>query len=261
MSSNPPNPEQQIQQVINDVNKDAQLAKPGAFPLEVAIPDTPNVFRGATPQEVLDQLVRAQSESFKALQSERQRIAELQTQVTTLQQQQVKPEPVNDHAIKVQERYNLWAKNPTEATKQDLAELLGVPADRVIDVMKKAIEGTTVQTAAQEFIARTPGYPVDDPQVATLMRQRLQQKYGMGMDAATADNLIVVYHDLVNEGRISPAPIPTSGITNGNAPLPHVRGGSAPANPVNDVLSNFRNLSLDQMKEAINRLSAQAQAR
>lgn len=250
MSSNPPNPEQQIQQAIEQVQAENKSAP---FPLEVAIPGTPQKFTGATPQEVLDQLVNAQTHATRTIAEERAKRAELESQVAELQRRIPEPQPSADQA-KIQERYNLWAKNPTEATKQDLADMLGVSPDRVVDVMKEAIGASTVNRAADEFTMRCPDFP-QTPQNAVMMRDALAAKFGKTIEAATADNLEIVYHQLVREGRIQPNTLPVNNLVNPTAPLPNLRGGSAPPDAELDIRRRAYTMPLNELKAVIDRLT------
>ncbi len=251
MSSNPPNAEQQIQQAINEVQAEN---KSTPFPLEVTIPGTPTKFTGSTPQEVLDQLVNAQSHATRTIAEERAKRAELEARLVEMERRQPPPEPNADQA-RIQERYNLWAKNPTEATKQDLADMLGVPADRVIDVMKEAIGSSIVNKSAGEFIERYPDFPQTEAN-ARMMRDGLAAKYGKSLEAATADNLEVVYHQLVREGRIQPQALPVQGLNNPTQPMPNIRGGSAPPDAELDLRRKAYTMPLNELKAVVDRLGA-----
>lgn len=255
---NPQVPPEQIAAAIEQVQTEQQINKPGAFPLEVSIPGTPQKFTGSTPQEVLDKLVHAQAEATRTIAEERTKRSELETQFQTLQGQieRQKPQTTDDPQQEIQEHFNLWAKNPTEATKLQLAKILGVPPERVADVMKDAIGTSVVNKAADEFTMRCPDFP-QTQQNAVLMRDALAARYGTTPDAATADNLEIVYHQLVREGKIQPASVPVQALANGITPIPHLRGNSAPPNPVNDLLAQARTMPIEQLKEVINRLSTQ----
>ena len=249
------NTEQQIQQAINDVQSEAKLNKPG-FPLEVTL-ETGERYTGATPQELLDKLVAGKTEASKAIKAERDRNAELTAQVAMLQQQiPVRTPSQDEKQAKIQEYYNVWAKDPTEATKQNLAELLGVPAENVVEVMKDAIGSSFVNRAADEFTMRCPDFP-QTPQNAVLMRDALAAKYGKTIQAATADNLEIVYHQLVRDGRIQPNALPVQGVVNGNVPLPNIRGGSAPPDAELDIRRRAYTMPINELKAVIDRLSTQ----
>lgn len=255
---NPPAPpEQQIQQAIEQVKTEQQLNKNGGMPLEVTL-ETGEKYVGTTPQELLDKLVQGKTEASKAIKAERDRNAELQAQISMLQQQIPQASPSDaDKQRKIQDRYKTWSENPTEATKQDLADLLGVPVERVVDVMREAIGSSVVNKAADEFLARCPDFP-QTPQTASLMRDELSRRYGTTPDAASADNLELVYHQLVREGRIQPQAMAPSALMNANTPIPNLRGGSAPPNPVNDLIAQARTMPLEQLKQVLDRLTVSA---
>ena len=243
-----PGPDQ-IEQVIKEVKTAPQG---GGMPLEVTLP-TGEVYKGTTPQELLDRVVAGKVEANNHLRQQKEENRRLQEQLAAA----VAPKPSESEAAtarKIQERYATWAQNPTEATRQDLAELLDVPADRVIDVLRRAITQSTAGGASEEFMARYPEFP-NTKESAMAMNAKLRQKFGAGLDAATADNLELAYNELRREGVITPNMMQPSGFSQQNAALPNLRGSSAPANPVNDSLQNFSNMSLDQMKTTIERLA------
>lgn len=246
MSSNEPQtPEQQIQQAIDSA------ATPSGFPLEVSIPGTPQKFTGNTPQEVLDQLVNAQANATRTISEERAKRAELESQLTQLRSQIPAPAPnADEQQKKIQDRYNTWAQNPTEATRQDLADLLGLPANRVVEVMKEAIGAGVVNRAADEFTMRCPDFP-QTQQTAGLMRDALAARFGSSMDAATADNLEVVYHQLVREGKITPTALPPTRLENAPTPIPNLRGSSSPPSPELELRRAAYTMPLADLKKAI----------
>ena len=247
---NPENPAAPIAAVIKDVTQ-----TPGDFPLEVSIPDSPQKFTAKTPQEMLDKLVAAQTEATRTIASERSQRAALEGQVNELKSRIPAPPDAAAADAELQEQFNRWAKNPTEATRHDLAKLLGVAPDRVVDVMKEAIGNSVVNKAADEFLVRCPDFP-QTPQTAALIKNALAARYGSTMEAATADNLEIVYHQLVREGQIQPQSPPPTGLINANIPIPNLRGPSAPPNPVNDIMRQAYTMPLEQLKEVIDRLSA-----
>lgn len=250
MSTNQP-PEQQIQQAINQVQQPNN-----GFPLEVAIPGTPQVFKGTTPQEVLDQLVRAQAEATATIRQAREEAATYKTQVEELKTK-IPPPPVDATEAERQKYYQTWSQDPDEAMRLSLAKVIGVSPDKVADVLKRAIEGGVVNTAADEFLARCPDFP-QTPQNAALIKQTLAERYGTSMEAATADNLELVYHQLRREGKIVPNNLPIQSNVQPNMVIPNIRGGSAPQNPVNDILMQAHAMPIDKLKEVIDRLSVQA---
>src|SRR6185436_15010183 len=162
------------------------------IPLEVKLP-TGEIYRGSTPQEVLDQMIAGKVEANRYIEQQKRQNAEYS-----------RPTPSADEAEqqrKIQARYTTWAQNPTEATRQDLADLLGVPADKVVDVMKQAITNSTVSSATEEFMNRVPNFP-NNPQTAQMMNATLRRRFCSGMEAATADNLELAYNELVRTGQI-----------------------------------------------------------
>ncbi len=248
MSQNPP--PDPIQQVIENVNTNEQLK---GMPLEVAIPGTPQVFKGNTPQELLDQMVRAQAEGTRTIAETRQQVKQLEAELAAARQ--VQAPPPTPGAKNNDEYFKTWAENPNQALKRQLAEEFGLPEDKVIPMLKRGLETSVVNAAAEEFISRCQDFP-QSPQSAELMRNKVAQRFGVTADAANADNLELAYHELVREGKLVPNQIPTSGILNQSTPLPNLRGGSVPASPVTDVMAQFGKMTADQMKEAIEKMAA-----
>jgi len=253
MSTNPPNNEQ-IQQAIEDVKTQTALNK-GGIPLEISLP-TGQVYKGETPQELLDNLAKAQTEASRTISDYKAKMAELENTVSALKQQIPPPksnDPEKDELTK--EYFAKWSQDPTEANKIALAQILGVSPDKVGPMLRTAVESQMVNTAADEFLTRCPEFP-QTPQNAQLMKEALAARYGTTMDAATADNLELVYNDLVRNGRIVPNPLPASRTVNANNPLPNLRGNSAPPNPVTDILSQAYTMPLDQLKQVMENLQA-----
>lgn len=240
---------QQIQQAISETAKPQQ-----GVPLEVHLP-TGEVFKGTTPQEMLDKLVASKTEATRTIQAERARIQQLEEEL----RQARTPPPDADADARRQlalQYYETWAKDPTEATKIQMSQLLGVPAEQVADVLKAAVSNSSVRGATEEFIARYPDFP-QSPQTAEMMKQALRDRFGEGLHVATADNLELVYNDLRRQGKITPSAMVPTATMNASTPPPNLRGAGAAPNPVNDVLAQFQNMSVDDMKKTLDRLYAQ----
>lgn len=240
----------QLQQAVTEVR---QTTPQQGIPLEVKLP-TGQIYRGTTPQEVLDQLVQAQTEASQLIKQQKDQLRDMEARIA----EYTAPKPSETdaaHQKKIADRYTTWAQNPTEATRQDLADLLGVPADKVVDVLKGAITNSTVSAATEEFMNRVPNFP-NNPQTAALMNETLRRRFGSGMEAATADNLELAYNELVRTGRINPDPMQASGVNNPYQAIPSLRGSTAPQNPVNDMLRQFGEMNLEQMKSVIEKYAA-----
>lgn len=243
---NPPGTPADIAQVIKDVQAPAA-------PIEISL-ETGQVYRGSTPQELLENLAKAQTEATKAMRVRESENAELRTKITQLEQRIPKPEPTPTDA-KVTQYYQDWAKDPTKANLQLLAEGLGLPSDQLVPVLRNVIESATARSAADEFVNRYPGFE-GNPQNVQMLRDRVQQKFGQTLGAATADNLELSYQSLVREGKITPGQQPISGIDNQNIPIPNLRGGSAPVDPQLEIMQQAQTMPLDKLAEVIKRLGA-----
>lgn len=251
---NPPPAQEQIQQAINQVQQPAIDPATG-LPKEVTIEG--HIYRGETPQELIDQLIKAQGEATRFIKTKNDETDALKQRVMALESLVPKPQVQGPDPAKATQYYEAWAKDPTEANKLALADLLGVPPDRVGPMLRSVIETTSVNTAADEFLSRCPDFP-NTQQSAAIMKQRLARRYGNGPEAATADNLELTFHELVREGALVPTALPATGFaTEQNNPLPNLRGASAQPNPVTTILAQAQTMPLDQLKEVIERLQMQ----
>lgn len=243
---NPEIPDGQIQQAINDVNKEK-----AGFPLEVAIPGTPQVFKGQTPQEVLDQLVNAQTHASKLIGEQKTELETLKRERDELRAQA--PQPTAGDAAqqaKIADRYATWAKNPTEATKQDFEELLGVP----IEVVRRAMQAQVANTASAEFLQRYPQFP-NNNEAAALMSAEVERRYGKNIAAASADNLELAYNALVREGKLQPQQLPISRTIGDNTPIPQFKGTGGPPNPEMDLRAQAYTMPLADLKKVLERVT------
>src|SRR5688572_30653075 len=65
----------QLQQAVSETVKPN-----GGIPLEVTLP-TGQVYRGTTPQEVLDQLVKAQTEASQLIKQQKDQLRDMETRI------------------------------------------------------------------------------------------------------------------------------------------------------------------------------------
>lgn len=241
-------PASQIQQVISEVQK------PTEFPLEVKL-ETGQIYRGQTPQDVLDQIVNAQTEATRTIRAREAEMAGLRQELESVKQQIPKP-PANASDAEKQQYYQTWAQDPKQALMMQLGEMIGVKPERVVEVLKRSVEGSTVNSAADEFLGRCPDFPRTN-EAGQLMHAAIKSRFGEGPDATTADNLELVYHDLVRNGRIAPGMAPIQSTSQPYQPIPNIRGNSAPPNPVNDIMAQAQTMKLDDLKVVLERLKAQ----
>ena len=253
---NPPGtPQDQIAAAINAV----QSERPGQIPLEVNL-STGQVYKADTPQDLLNKLAAAQEEATRTIRAREGEMADLRNQMAELKAQIPPPPPPSADQDKLNEYYKTWSSNPNKATTMALAQEMGIPEDRLVPMLKTAIEGQAVNTASSEFLARCPDFP-ETSENAQLIRQGILQRYGGNAGAMTADNLELVYHDLVRNGRITPNSMQPTGFAQPNVPIPNLRGGSAPPSPVNDIMAQAHEMPIDDLKRVIDRLHSQMAAR
>ena len=258
----PVTPEQQIAQAIEDSTKQQQQAAAGGFPLEVKL-ETGQVYRGKTPQEVLDQLVAAQTEASRTIQSRTAELEQLRTEVQTLKQQTPVPQlPATDQQAKLQQYYDTWARNPTEANKMSLAEIAGIPADEVSGIfqkMRETIIEAETNKAANIFLAIHPEFPSSD-ESAALMRSAMVRRYGaQGYAQASRDpdKIEATYLDLVRNGKLTPMDLPIEGQSAQHTPIPQMRGSSGAPNPRVDLMTGAYQMPLGDLENLIRDLRAQ----
>lgn len=240
-----------IQQAID------QIAKPPAT-LELNL-STGEVYKGATYEDIAKTLATGKEEATRTIRAREAELAEMRNRVSTLESQVPKAQP-DASAVKDAAYYETWAKDPAEATRMQLAEMLGIPKENVVDVLKSVVENGVVTKAADEFIMRNPEFP-QSQESAALMKDALKQRFGQTINNTTADNLELVYHQLRREGRLQPRQMTAQSIVSPNQVMPNLRGGGAPPNPVNDVMAQAQSMPLDDLKKVIDRLSAQTLAR
>jgi hypothetical protein len=261
MSSNqPPGTPDPIAAVINQVQTESKVPANAPIPLEVNL-STGQVYKADNPQDLLNKLAYAQEEATRTIRSREAENAELRTENANLKSKVTPPAPPDAAATaKANEYYQTWAANPAKATEMALAESLGVSPDKVVGLLKTAIEGQAVSSASTEFLSRCPDFP-ETPQNAQLIRNALVGRFGTGPGAMSADNLELVYHGLVRDGKITPNAMQPTGFTQQNHPVPNIRGGSAPPDPVNEVMAQAHTMSLEDLKKVIDRASAQLSTR
>ena len=238
----------QIQQAID------QIAKPSSTPLQVNL-QTGEVYKGDTPEDLLSKLVASKEEATRTIRAREAEMNDLRGQMAELQARIPQPPP-DQSQTKDNEYYETWAKDPDEAARMQLSKMLGIPKDKVVDVLKTVVKDGLTTKAADEFVMRNPEFP-QSQESAAIITQMLAQRFGQTIESTTADNLELVYHQAVREGRLQPRQLQTQRIEQPNQVMPNLRGGSAPPNPVNDVMSQFNSMSLEQMKATLERLSNQ----
>ena len=250
MSTVPPvTPEQQIQQAINETK--------APTPIEVRL-DTGQVYKGANPQEVLDQLVRAQTEASRHITQQKAQLAEYQTQLEQLkaQQQPAQVVPAQDAA---QQYLQNWATNPIETNKQEIAKAFGVTPEQLpqlVNEFKAVTSRSKVDMAAAQFQSDHPEYP-NTPEANLAMKQALMERYGPSniQNAMTdPDRLEATYQHLVRQNRIQPNQMPPQGNMAPNVPLPNMRGNSVPPQQQTTMMMDFMQMSLEDQKKTLEKL-------
>ncbi len=248
---NPPGtPPDAIAAVINQVQNDKQI------PLEVNLA-TGQVYKGDTPQDLLNKLAAAQEEATRTIRSRESENAEMRQRLASLEAEaQQRRVPESPDQTKNNEYYQTWSSNPNKATTMALANELGIPADQLVPALKKSMASSAITSASSEFLARCQDFP-ETPENANLIRQGIEARYGANPNALTADNLELVYHDLVRNGKIQPKVMQSSAVNEPNVPFVNIRGGSAPPNQDIEIMQKIQTMPLDQLREVMERMYAQ----
>lgn len=234
-----PGPED-IQRAINDATTKND------FPLEVKL-ETGQVYRGSTPQDVLNALVKAQEEASRTIKARETEMGQLREKVGELEAK-IPPPPQDPHKAQNEQFFAQLAEKPTEAIINTFADKMGIPPDQLVPMLQKTIRGYAASSGAEEFMSRVPEYP-RTPEAGQMMKDAL------GNREPTADNLELAYHQLRREGRIQPAYVPPTQIMNPNQPMPVLRGSAVPPTQAMDAIAKAQTMDLNQLKQVIEQLS------
>lgn len=243
---NPPTPEQ-ANQVLTQVQ---QPPTPPVPKIRIET-KTGRVYEGATQDEVLQKLVEAQDNAVVTIKQMNDRLNQMQQQPPA---PPAPPQPAPQKTFQDQ-YFEIWQRDPIAADRYAASVRLGVPMEQVDQVERQTMQSAAIaqqNSAASEFIQRCPDYPEGDKEVAAAMGKRLLERYPG--QVPTADHLELVFNDLVRNGVVTPREIPITGNEGGPRPLPTL-GSSAQA-PTVDFERQFRGLSTEQMKKAIEELHA-----
>lgn len=232
------------QQVLEQVATPPQQAATSPIRIETK---TGSVFEGQTAEEVFQKLVTSVEHGTT-------RIRELGDEVQQLRQQQMQQQqPQQGQKTPTDIYWEKWQRDPIEADRYAASMRLGVPEHMVDQVERQTVMQTASMaknTAVQEFMNRCPDYP-DDQQTADLMRRQIAAQFPG--QPVTADTMELAFNSLVRAGAVLPIDVQIDERED-QGTIPRVGAGSQL--PPMDFERQFRQLSPDQMKKAIEELSA-----
>lgn len=233
------------QQVLEQVATPPQQAATSPIRIETK---TGQVFEGATEAEVLQKLTYSVEHGSSRIRELGDELQQLRQQVM----QQQTPQP-NQAKTPTEIYWEKWQRDPIEAARYADSVRLGLPENVVDQVQRQTLLQTASMAknnAVQEFMNRCPDYP-DDPQTADLMRRQVAAQFPG--QPVTADTMELAFNALVRSGAVIPVDVQLDGIED-QGTMPRVGAGSQL--PPMDFERQFRQLSPDQMKKAIEELSA-----
>jgi len=230
---------EELNKAVKDVAAGAALADKG-IPLEVKL-TTGQVYHGSTPQELLDQLVKAQENSSMALKQTKDELAQIRAEQVQRVQEAQHVQADNEYSDG--EYYKLFAENPRKA--QEYLDRF----DPEKQEYKQTIEGMRRQSEIDRFKANVGFAPTQEEAVL------FGQEFAAAKMEPTANNLELMFYRLVNQGKIRAPQI--SGVSGQQAPPPNLGGGSTGMGGGGFDMAAFRQLPADQQKQVIEKLRAQ----
>ncbi len=213
--------------------------------VELTLPDG-RAYKGASKDDVLDQMANAHIHASAAIQDRERQIHEQRQKLSQIERQ-ILPPTEGGH-FDADSYYKMLTDNkPVEAMKYVLQAALGM--EDPVTAIKSSMHQTAVMSNEREvlrFHANCPDFPGGDA-AGNALSMRLQQE---GLQI-TAGNLEAAFRQLVREGTIKALAQETP-IT------PPSRGEGAPPNieqktgqQVQDEILAFENMSLPEMEKEL----------
>lgn len=244
----------QLQQVIKDVQQPANVT-----PIEIRT-DTGQVFKGSSMDDLIQQMkksIESGTVTIRDKNVELEQLRQAQQQTPTVPQA-----PVSDDERINQTYWTKWQRSPIEAQNYLDSVRLNIPEEQVPNVLRGTLAQTQVslqQQAGSDFQQRCPDFPNHNSEAIPLLISTMQQKYAnrpAPADASElADRLETTYGQLVRSGRLTPADLPIDAGPGSGIPSLGPSGQGRNIDAMNE--QNFRQLTTEQMKAAIERLQAQ----
>jgi hypothetical protein len=201
--------------------------------------ETGQVYKGKTQEEVLQQLVKAQTHATKTIAQQKRDMEELQAKLAAQVQAPTKPAVVAGQRMTQEQKkqyYELLESDPVEASmyldsfRQDYQFIYNTA--QYVELARQT----------SQFETTHPEFPNNDPTAVEALQGRMKDK------PWNYENLVVAADSLYRDGTIKPAQSRSEEVTlTTPAPAP-VLGGSG-ASPSFDVVDQFAKLPLDQMEK------------
>lgn len=225
----------------------------GAVPTEITT-TTGQVFRGKTPQELIDQMKHSVENGTSAIKNLNDRLSAQETELARLREAAAQPPaPTNATPDPNTEFYSRFTQNAANtaagvtAMEYALSGTLGVEPTEVRSTLQRAVkssEEARQERTANAFMTQVPEYQ-NTPQNGQLITQALST---MGLEPSVP-NLVYAYHTLVHRGLMQAGSVPVS--QNTVQPPPMLQGSSAPSITTGFDMSKFANLSAEQQRQVI----------
>ena len=202
------------------------------------------VFKGANAEEVAQKLADSKLAATEAIRDRERQIRERDAELASLRSTQ-KPAPRGDNKFDTNKFYETLASDPASALDSYLAYRLGIPETEVADALAFQRDTVAVVSAHLEtakFNSRHPDAPAGNEFADTMISAMKES----GRDW-TADNLSLVYRDLVDAGKVKPVARQAAESPRPGNVAPDI-GSSAPGGN-NDLVGRFEQLSTEEMEK------------
>lgn len=233
-----------------------EAANKQTTPLEVKL-STGQTYKGATQQELMDQLVKAQENATTFIEQQKEKDAAREARLAELEAELSKsrtPPPTTQGTFSSEKYYELLGKDPLLAADYLDGARYGVSPEQVREVWVGAVHNSTeaaVVLQAALFEARCPDYPSTPEASDALLKQ-------LGDRRVSADNMELAWNELKRQGVITPKEEGTEEEKEKprRAPrLPSGSGGSTPSINVEEVAWTVPITDLEKMIEKQSRLT------
>jgi hypothetical protein len=267
MSTNPPpipeTPESmnddQLKQAIQNQNQPTSQPAAATEPIEIKAA-TGQVYRGSTPQEVIDQLLKAQENATAVITEEREQNRQLQGRLQEIEKrvQSQPPAPKSSKFDKIK-YFQTWEQDPLEAERQAVREILadefGVETFEELRDTLRFTNSEALNTAQQRelilFQAAHPEIPYN-PETAELVVNRMRENGVDDRNIIRKQDMEYAALQLITEGKIKtingepepvrqapPVPPPPQGVGSssmGNGAVTEDKAYSMPMNEFEALL-------------------------
>lgn len=215
---------EQIAQAVADAAKPKEL--------EVKL-STGQVFKGATPEEVISKIASAQEQASTTIRDREEQIRQLNEQLA--QRQATQAQPISaDGTFDKKKYWELMDQNPVEAQNYLDSVRLQIPQEQVVPAYQYAYT-VSQRVADQMEVARFhqtfPDFPGGDQNADLLLRECEAR----GRATNNADMLGVTFMELQREGKITPSASANTTATQQRETPPPMLGGGGGQDVITDA--------------------------